>query len=103
MVCPCMCDNHHYSPEEEERPAMTTITGDTKALGEGNHYETTTKETAMVTTMQDRLHERLDIREPTASLDYIIRLMDRLRFKLLAFFSRNLVRSSMVLTKSTLF
>ena len=77
MVCRRMCDNHHYSPKEEERLRlpMTTIIGE-KALGEGCHYDTTTRVTAIVTTMQDRLQERLDRREPTTSLDYVVRLTD---------------------------
>ena len=68
-----------------ERPAMTTITGDTMALGEGSHYDTTTRKAAMVTTMQDRLQERLD--KIRTSSDYIIRLTDSLRSKFLAFLS----------------
>ena len=88
MVCPCVCDNHHYNQKEEERLVMTTVTGDTMALGEGSHYDTTTRKTAMVTTMQDRLQQRSDRREPTTSLDYIIRQTDWLRLKLLAFFSQ---------------
>ena len=51
-VCHCVCDYHHYSPEEEERLTMTTIIGE-KALGEGCHYDTMTRKTAMVTTVQD--------------------------------------------------
>ena len=78
MVCHRMCDNHHYSLEEEERPTtMVTTTGE-KAQGEGCHYDTMTRTTAMVTTMQDRLQERsLDKRTTTLS-DYVIRLTDRL-------------------------
>ena len=69
---------------------MTTVTGE-KTQGEGSHDDSTTRMTAMVTTMQDRLQEGLvDMRTMTSS-DYIIRLTDRLRdnlrLKLLAFFS----------------
>ena len=61
------------------------MTGDVTVLGEGNHYDATTRMTAMVTTMQDTLHERLD--KKRTSSDYIIRQTDELRLKLLAFFS----------------
>ena len=89
-VCHCVCDYHHYSPEEEKIPAMTTIIGE-KTQGEGCHYDTMTRKTAMATTMQDRLQERSsDMRRTTLS-DYVIRLTDRLRdrlrLKLRAFFS----------------
>ena len=58
MVCHRVCDYHHYSPEEEERlTTMVTTTGE-MAQGEGRHYDTMTRMTAMVTTMQDRLQER---------------------------------------------
>ena len=85
-ICPRVCDNHHYYPEEEERLVMTTVTGDIQAQGEACHYDSTTRKTAMVTTMQDRLQERLD--KIRTSSYYIIRLTDRLRLKLLAFFSQ---------------
>ena len=49
----CVCDYDHHYPEEEER--LTTKTGETTVLGEGNHYDSMTRKTAMVTTMQDRL------------------------------------------------
>ena len=62
MVCHCVCDNHHYSPEEEERLATVTTTG-VLAQGEGRHYDTTTRTTVMVTTMQDRLQERFTYQE----------------------------------------
>ena len=81
-----MCDYHHYSPEEEDIPAMTTIIGE-KALGEGCHYDTMTRMTTMVTTMQDRLQERSSNMRTTTLSDYVIRLTDKLRLKLLAFFS----------------
>ena len=61
----------HYCPEEEEIPAMTATTG-VQALGEGCHYDTMTRMTAMVTTMQDRLQERFPTKRPTTSLDYVI-------------------------------
>ena len=64
------------------------MTGETTVLGEGNHYDHMTRKTAMVTTMQDRLQERSDKREPTTSLDYIIRQTDWLRLKLLAFLAQ---------------
>ena len=82
----CACDYHHYHPEEEERPAMTTVTGVVKTQGEGSHNDTTTRKTATVTTMQDRLQERLD--KIRTSSNYIIRQTDKLRSKLLAFFSQ---------------
>ena len=77
--CHRMCDYHHYSPEEEERPTtmITTIGG--MAQGEGCHYDSMTGSTAMVTTMQDRLQERSESKRTTTSLDYIIRLTDRCR------------------------
>ena len=84
-MCPRVCDNHHYYLQEEERPVMTTVTGE-KTQGEGSHNDTTTRKTAMVTTMQDRLQERLD--KIRTSSDCIIRLTDSLRLKLLAFFSQ---------------
>ena len=90
MACHRMCDNHHYSPEEEERlTTMVTTTGD-KAQGEGCHYDARTRMTAMATTMQDRLQERLPDKRTTTSSDYVIRLTDRLRMlrsKLYGFFS----------------
>ena len=90
MVCHRMCDYHHYSPEEEERlTTMVTTTGE-MAQGEGCHYDTMTRMTAMVTTMQDRLQERSLDKRTTTSSDYIIRLTDRLRMlrsKLYGFFS----------------
>ena len=58
---------------------------DRQAKGEGSHNDTTTRKAAMVTTMQDRLQERLD--KIRTSSDYIIGLTDSLRLKLLAFFS----------------
>ena len=60
------------------------------AQGEGCHYDTMTRMTAMVTTMQDRLQERLPVKRTTTSSDYIIRLTDRLqslRTKCVRFFS----------------
>ena len=90
MVCHRMCDYHRYSPEEEERlTTMVTTTGE-QAQGEGCHYDTTTRMTAMTTVMQDRLQERSPVKRPTTSLDYVIRLTDRLqewRLKLFRFFS----------------
>ena len=65
---------------------MTTIIGE-KALGEGCHYDTTTRMTAMVTTMQDRLQERSSDMRTTTLSDYVIRQIDKLRLNLLAFFS----------------
>ena len=68
---------------------MTTTTG-IQALGKGCHYDTITRMTAMVTTMQDRLQERFPIMRPTTSLEYVIRQTDRLqelRLKLFRFFS----------------
>ena len=56
---------------------MITATG-IQALGEGRHYDTMTRMTAMVTTMQDRLQERFPTMRPTTSLDYVITLTDRL-------------------------
>ena len=92
MVCPRVCDNHHYSPEEEERlTTMITSIGES-AQGEGCHYDTMTGSTAMVTTMQDRLQERSSEKRPTTSSDYIIRLTDRLqslRSKCVRFFSKS--------------
>ena len=70
---------------------MTTVTG-VQAQGEGCHYDTMTRMTAMVTTMQDRLQERLPAMRPTTSLDYVIRQTDRLqelRLKLFRFFSQS--------------
>ena len=91
MVCHRMCDYHHYSPEEEERlTTMVTTTGE-MAQGEGCHYDTMTRMTAMVTTMQDRLQERSLDKRTTTSSDYVIRLTDRLRMlrsKILGFFSQ---------------
>ena len=79
VICPRVCDYHHHHPEEEERPTtMVTTTGEL-AQGEGCHYDTMTGSTAMVTTMQDRLQERSSVKRPTTSLDYIIRLTDRLQ------------------------
>ena len=89
MVCRRMRDNHHYSLEEKERQTMVTTTG-VQAQGEGRHGDTTTRTTAIVATMQDRLHERLSTKRPTTSLDYVIRLTDRLqrlRSKMLRIFS----------------
>ena len=90
IVCPRVCDNHHYGPEEEERlTTMVTSIGES-AQGEGCHYDTRTGSTAMVTTMQDRLQERSSEKRPTTSSDYIIRLTDRLqslRSKCVRFFS----------------
>ena len=83
MVRHCVSDNQYYYPEEEER--LTTMTGDRQAQREGWHYDSTTRKTAMVTTMQDRLQERLN--KIRTSSDYIIRQTDELRLKLLAFFS----------------
>ena len=63
MVCHCVCDYHHDSLEEEERlTTMVTTTGD-MAQGEGCHYDTMTRTTAMVTTTQDRLQEKVWIQE----------------------------------------
>ena len=90
VVCHRVCDYHHEHLEEEERlTTMDTTTG-ALAQGEGCHYDTMTGSTAMVTTMQDRLQERLSIKRPTTSLDYVIRLTDRLqslRSKCVRFFS----------------
>ena len=56
MVCQCVCDNHHYSPKEEERlTTMVTTTGE-KAQGEGCHYDTMTRKTAMVTWTREQRH-----------------------------------------------
>ena len=78
MVCHCVCDYYHDSPEEEERrTTMVTTTGE-MAQGEGRHYDTTTRMTAMVITMQDRLQERSMDKRTTTSSDYVIRLTDRL-------------------------
>ena len=78
MVCHRMCDYHHCSPEEEERlTTMVTTTGE-KAPGEGCHYDTMTRMTAMATTTQDRLQERSLDKRTTTSSDYVIRLTDRL-------------------------
>ena len=78
MVCPRVCDNHHYNPEEEERlTTMITNIGEL-AQGEGCHHDTMTGSTAMVTTMKDRLQERSSEKRPMTSSDYIIRLTDRL-------------------------
>ena len=90
MVCHCMCDYHHYSLEEEERLTTRVTTTGVQAQGEGCHYDTTTRMTAVVTTMQDRLQERLSVKRTTTSSDYAIRLTDRLqmmRSKLYGFFS----------------
>ena len=57
---------------------MVTTTGEL-AQGEGCHYDTMTGSTAMFTTMQDRLQERSSVKRPTTSLDYVIRLTDRLQ------------------------
>ena len=68
---------------------MVTITGE-KAQGEGCHYDTMTRMTAMATTTQDRLQERSLDKKTTTSSDYIIRLTDRLlrmRSKCMRFFS----------------
>ena len=90
VVCHRMCDNHHYHSEEEERlTTMVTTTGE-MAQGEGCHYDTMTRTTAMVTTMQDRLQERSLDKRSTTSSDCIIRLTDRLLrwgLKILGFFS----------------
>ena len=85
MVCHRMCDYDHNYPEEEER--LTLTTGDTTAPGEGSHYDATTRMTAIVTTMQDRLQERSEDKRTTALWDYVIRPTDELRLLLLAFFS----------------
>ena len=94
MVCHRMCDYHHYSPEEEERlTTMVTTTGE-KAQGEGCHYDPTTRMTAMVITMQDRLQERCEKRTTTSS-DYIIRLTDRLLrcgTKIITCFHKNTIK-----------
>ena len=79
VVCHRVCDNHHYSPEEEETLTTMVTTIGAQAHGEGRHHDTTTRMTAMVTTMQDRLQERLQVKRPTTSLDYVIRLTDRLQ------------------------
>ena len=92
-ICHRMCDNHHYHLEEEERPTtMVTTTGE-MAQGEGCHYDSMAGSTAMVTTMQDRLQERLPQKRPTTSLDYVIRLTDRLQSfgaKISGFFSQKI-------------
>ena len=80
MVCRCMCDYRHYSLGKEER--LTTMTGEMMAQREGSHYDTTTRMTAMTTIMQDGLQERSDKKIRT-SLDYVIRLTDKLRLLLL--------------------
>ena len=77
VVCHRMCDNHHYHSEEEERLTTTVTATGEMAQGERCHYDTMTRTTAMVTTMQDRLEERSSMR-PTTSLDYVIGLTDRL-------------------------
>ena len=79
VICPCVCDYDHYHPEEEERLTTTVNTTGESAQGEGRHYDTMTGSTAMVTTMRDRLQERSDNKSPTTSLDYVIRLTDRLQ------------------------
>ena len=90
VVCHRVCDYHHEHLEEEERlTTMVTTTG-ALAQGEGCHYDTMTGSTAMVTTMQDRLQERLSTKRPTTSLDYVIRLTDRLRSKIYTFFSHKI-------------
>ena len=69
---------------------MTTVTG-VQAQGEGCHYDTMTRMTAMVAAMQDRLQERFPDMRPTTSLDYVIRQTNRLqelRLKLFRFFSQ---------------
>ena len=86
MVRHCVCDSQYYYPEEEER--LTTMTGDRQAQGEGCLYDSTVRKTEIVTTMQDRLQERLN--KIKTSSDYIIRQTDKLRLKLLAFFSQSL-------------
>ena len=45
-----MCGYDHHYPEEEEK--QTTMTGETTDLGEGNHYDSMTRTTAMVATMR---------------------------------------------------
>ena len=68
---------------------MVTTRG-VQAQGEGCHYDTMTRMTAMTTTMQDRLQERSPAMRPTTSLDYVNRQTDRLqelRIKLFRFFS----------------
>ena len=90
IVCHRMCDYHHEHLEEDERPTTMVTTTGVLAQGEGCHYDTMTGSTAMVTTMQDRLQERLPTKRPTTSLDYVIRLTDRLRMlrsKFYTFFS----------------
>ena len=79
MVCHRMCDNHHYSPKEEERLTTMATTIGEEAQGEGCHYDTMTRKTVMITAMQDRLQERFERKRTTTSSDYIIRLTDRLR------------------------
>ena len=79
VICPCVCDYDHYHPEEEERLTTMVTTIGESAQGEGCHYDTMTGSTAMVTTMQDRLQERSSVKRPTTSLDYVIRLTDRLQ------------------------
>ena len=69
--------------EEEDR--LTTMTGVVTIQGEGGHNNTTTRMTAMTT---DRLQARLNKKIMTL-LDYIVRLTDRLRSILLAFFSQD--------------
>ena len=91
VVCHRMCDYHHEHLEEDERPTTMVTTTGVLAQGEGCHYDTMTGSTAMVTTMQDRLQERLPTKRPTTSLDYVIRLTDRLRMlrsKFYTFFSQ---------------
>ena len=86
MVCHRMCDNHYYCLEEEER--LTTMRGDRQAQGDLCHYDTTTRKTAMITIMQDLLQERSNKKRTMTSLEYIIRLTDKLRLLLLVFFTR---------------
>ena len=86
QVCDHMCDNDHYHVEEEER--LTTTIGEMMAQGEGSHNDTTTRRTAMTTVMNDRLQERSNDKRTTTSLRDIVRLLtDRLRLRLLVFFS----------------
>ena len=87
--CVVVCVTIITTVWRRKRQTMVTTTG-AQAQGEGRHGDTTTRTTAIVTTMQDRLHERLSTKRPTTSLDYVIRLTDRLqrlRSKMLRIFS----------------
>ena len=78
MVCLRVCDYQHYRPEEEERLTTIITSIGESTQGEGRHYDPTTRKTVEITATQDRLQERLLVKRPTTSSDYIIRLTDRL-------------------------